>query len=222
MLPRRTKESVLREAVVEKLVLDGWVGVDDVLIHEMVVGDYERRADIVVANGHLTAFELKSEADTLDRVTGQVEAYRRHLEKVFVVVDKKFKRTIRAAIPSSVGIWVVDNGRIKEGRKAQRRLLTKEAALSLLHVNDLKTLLRENGIAPQNRRSGLIAQATKLPISLLRDSARRAVKARYSAKQPKVAATGEPDPEIANAQACTSVSAIKAPAGTVIPRRKPK
>ena len=211
----------MREIVVEKLILDGWVGADDVLIHEMVVGDNERRADIVVANGHLTAFELKSEADTLDRVAGQVESYRRHLEKVFVVIDKKFNRTIRPAIPKSVGIWVVDNGRIKEERKAQRRLLSKEAALSLLHVNDLKALLRENGITPQSRRSGLIAQATQLPISHLRNAARTAVKARYSIKQSKIV-DQEPHRGTTRVQTFTSASSIKAPAGIVIPRLKPR
>lgn len=50
-------------------------GDGDALIDELCFVDKARRADVVHANGKLSAFEIISHADTLQRWTGHQDAY---------------------------------------------------------------------------------------------------------------------------------------------------
>jgi len=75
-----------------------------VLINEMVFGSNSRRADLVVANGHLVAFEIKSDLDTLRRLDGQVSDYLARFDKLVLVVSSKF---LKCALDfdERVGVW---------------------------------------------------------------------------------------------------------------------
>ncbi|WP_457561482.1 sce7726 family protein [Caminibacter pacificus] len=49
-------------------------------------------ADIVLANGHTIAFEIKSEADNLKRLSSQIEAFKQYFDYVYIVYWRdKFK-----------------------------------------------------------------------------------------------------------------------------------
>jgi hypothetical protein len=61
-------------------------------------------ADCVILNGHSTCYEIKTEFDTLSRLTDQLDSYLRLFDKVNVVSDEKFIEAIANIIPKEVGI----------------------------------------------------------------------------------------------------------------------
>lgn len=82
------KEKAIKAALIDWLYAKGMV-CDAVVINEMVVANWARRADIAVANGRLYGFEIKSAFDSLKRLPGQIESFRRHFDKVTVVAASK-------------------------------------------------------------------------------------------------------------------------------------
>lgn len=179
---RNIAEKRLKAETVERLYDLGHLDHDAVMISEMVTAAGRRRADIVVANGKLCAFEIKSKNDSLRRLHGQVSDLARTFEKTIVVADARFEENLRAMLPKSVGIWISAGGSLFERRKPRTRSMTKAEALSFLLVRDLRVLLREQGIslAGNVRRVALEKKANDLPREVIVSFARRAVKRRYA------------------------------------------
>lgn len=48
---------------------------------ELPIANFSRRIDLVMANGSLSGFEIKSEQDSLKRLGGQLETYMQYFEK---------------------------------------------------------------------------------------------------------------------------------------------
>jgi len=53
---------------------------DTLIVNELGLADGASRVDIAVINGHICGGEIKAEADSLDRLPRQVEAYGRLVE----------------------------------------------------------------------------------------------------------------------------------------------
>lgn len=68
------------------------------------------RVDIAVVNGYLHGYEIKSDADTLDRLPGQVAVYNAVLDRSTLVVGEKHVQKAKAKIPDWWGIKVVIGG----------------------------------------------------------------------------------------------------------------
>lgn len=178
---RNIAEKLLKAATIEHLLDLGHLDQEAVLISEMVAAEGQRRADLVVANGRLCAFEIKSQNDTLRRIDGQVADLMRSFERTVVVADAKFERKLKALLPTGVGLWISTDGTISECRKPRTRNLTKREAVSFLLVSDLRRLLRMSGISASknSRRQELETKAMKLPRDTISAFAREAVKARH-------------------------------------------
>lgn len=59
------------------------------IVHELVVG--ERRIDMAfVAPTTLVGVEIKSAKDTLDRLSGQMDVFRRHIPEVWLALDPRW------------------------------------------------------------------------------------------------------------------------------------
>lgn len=139
-------------------------------IPEMFVGGFSRRADLVVANGKLAAFEIKSTLDSLERLQGQLESYTRHFELVTVVCADKHVAGVRAQVAPHVGIWRVStNGEFHILRKARARSVTEKSAwLSFLPVDELKVLLRREGSKVGGSRPELLQRAHEISLNKTR------------------------------------------------------
>jgi hypothetical protein len=81
-------ELQIKAAVIQKLI-DSKMLDDAVVINEMVISNWSRRADIAVANGRLYGYEIKSDYDTLKRLDGQISTYTQHFDKTTVIVTQK-------------------------------------------------------------------------------------------------------------------------------------
>ncbi len=157
-----------------------------VLINEMVIANWNRRADIAVANGRLYAYEIKSDLDSLDRLEGQVSAYLDRFDKVTVVTTAKFISAVTAQVPEQVEIWeasgqsqsitlrVVRRGRTKE--ISSRRMLC-----GFLLKSELLALMRRHGISasPDEPRQALISLFQQVSTKDLRQFVLGCLKRRY-------------------------------------------
>ena len=77
---------------------------DAVILDELGVCQGVVRADVVLVNGSLHAFEIKSASDTLQRLSCQMIAYNRVFENVTIVTSGNHLAGALAAVPDWWGI----------------------------------------------------------------------------------------------------------------------
>jgi hypothetical protein len=81
------------------------------------------RADIAVLNGQFIGYEIKTEKDTLERLTNQVLAYNEVFDKAFIVLSENHLNKALQIIPDWWGVYLIegqiDSLRFKCFRKAQ-------------------------------------------------------------------------------------------------------
>ncbi len=110
------------------------------------------RVDLVVVNGSLHGYEIKSDCDTLTRLAGQRAVYNRTLDYVTIVVGKNHLKGARRAVPSWWGIWTVvsgsQSGSLKEIRPARPNPSVEPVALAqLLWRDEALAELEQRGLA---------------------------------------------------------------------------
>lgn len=62
------------------------------------------KADLVILNGTATVYEIKSERDSLSRLSNQLEMYRKVFAKVYVIAAERFVEEILRESDSHVGV----------------------------------------------------------------------------------------------------------------------
>lgn len=178
-------ERIIKAAVVDRLFRAGALK-DAVLINEMVIANWSRRVDLAVANGHLHAFEIKSDLDTLRRLTGQVATYLDRFDKVTVVTTSKFVKIVRDQTDDRVEVWEAAETRgiitlkvVRRGRS--RDVVNTRMLCSYLLKPELVTLLMAHGYyeTTSTPRETLLSLAESLPIRALRKFTLEALKMRY-------------------------------------------
>ena len=162
-------ETEIRNALINRLSAST-SGAKAAFISEMFVDKFSRRADLVMANGRLSVFEIKSERDTLERLKGQISTYQNFFEEVTIVCATRHQVNVEAQVPKNIGVWLIDsNGHISVVRKAKAEQLSSiENWLSFLPVDELKKLLRDKGIRTTGNRSNLVDAASLLPVKSVR------------------------------------------------------
>jgi hypothetical protein len=152
------------------------------VLSELCVAGFSRRVDVVLANGSLTAFEIKGEFDTLDRLPGQVETFSRYFEGVTVVCAPKHTSKVIAMVPEDIGVWEVNGDKMIVKRPpVVTHHLDRSVWLSYLPVRVLKGLLAEQTQKPAGpRRDQLVASAQSLGADVIRSAALSYLKSRGS------------------------------------------
>ncbi len=116
---------------------------DAVVIDELTLQRKIGRVDVAVVDSHLRGYEIKSEADKLDRLARQTVIYGQVLDYLSVVVDDRHLHQAIAAVPKFWGVyvWFPDSGvgLIREPKKNTRvekvaltQLLWRDSAIALL------------------------------------------------------------------------------------------
>lgn len=125
----------------------------DVFIEELCFIDKARRADLVHANGKLTAFEIKSHADTLARWQGQQEAYLACFDEVWLCCHSKHLVKALESSQAHIGLLVVDDysGLAMIRRARANRAQSKFHLTGFLWREELDTLALAHGV-PVKRR----------------------------------------------------------------------
>lgn len=139
-------------------------------VSELFIDSFARRADLVMANGKLAAFEIKSERDSLDRLDGQLDTYLRLFEHVTVVCASRHVQGVQARIRDGVGIWqLTEQGTFKIVRRG-RALPQKSRAswLSFLPVAELRSLMVSHGLIQTGTRDVLENRAEDIAVTSIR------------------------------------------------------
>lgn len=141
-----------------------------VIIQELFVENFSRRADVVVANGILSAFEIKSERDSLSRLLGQVSVYCKYFEETTVVCAEKHLEVVSRVVPECVGIWRVcsDGGIDVVKRPVRVGQKTKANWLSFLPVYELRCFLKLNFLPTSGCRDVLVSRAENIGLRQIR------------------------------------------------------
>ena len=124
------------------------------IYQELVLPSSKARADIVTVGEIFTGYEIKSDKDSLQRLSTQIPEYDIYLEKNYIVVGEKYSSKIKNYIPEYWGIIVVSESekrvaannqlKIKTIRKAKKNPLWNfNEFLFFLPANDIKTIVKE-------------------------------------------------------------------------------
>lgn len=136
-----------------KHLINRWkLNSNDTIINELHVGDYSRRVDLLVIKSGVTyAFEIKSEADSLSRLNGQIEKYSQFFDKVIVLCASKHLNKCLDLVSEKTEIWESKIDKIKvvkKGKKAEVK--EKNKLLDLMHSSDMKRLLKSKELDTSN------------------------------------------------------------------------
>lgn len=181
------REQDIKIALIDWLYKKGMLS-DATIINEMVVANWSRRADLAIANGHLQAFEIKSDFDSLKRLDGQLKIFNSRFEKVTIVCAPKFTCEVSKRVSSDVGVVEYQSNNrgvrfkiIQKGRVCSR--LNKFVYLGFLLKSEIKDLLNQYEIAYSNElnRGCLEVLASKLALNKIREFAITSIKNRYHA-----------------------------------------
>lgn len=177
----------VREALRRK-VLGGHIRDPNTLvIEELGIAHGEIRIDVVVVNCRLQGFEIKSDADTLQRLPAQMVAYNAVFDRVTIIVGKKHFPRVCPLIPPWWGMKVALTGRrgavhFEDARTAGPNPAIDPFSLaSLLWKNEAITLLEargERGLRTKNRTQLYSTLVDRLTLLDLRDAVRNALKTR--------------------------------------------
>lgn len=140
--PGIRNEYIYKNVVAEKILLGRHSLNTAVLIQEMRA--LRSKADTVIFNGTSTAYEIKSDRDSLTRLPLQIEDYRKVFAKVVVVAAAKHVSTLENTLPEDVGILTLSKKlSLSTIRPAQENLETLEAPamLDALQLSELKAML---------------------------------------------------------------------------------
>lgn len=144
-------EYVYRTALTEKILLGRHSLKSATMLTEVRAGTC--KADVVVLNGTSTAYEIKSERDSLARLQNQLSNYRKVFATVNVVVSPLHLHDVLAEVPDDVGvISLSDRFTLQTVRTAQNLPERTSPAMifELLRVDEALTLLKTLGINPPN------------------------------------------------------------------------
>ena len=121
------------------------------------------KADVVVLNGTSTAYEIKSERDSLGRLKGQITSYLSVFDKVYVFTGSKYIKSLLDILPDKVGILTIDpNQRIFTIREAlsNKSAIDPAVLFDSLTRSEAGQVLQLYGIptpdAPNTRIRGLL------------------------------------------------------------------
>lgn len=157
------------------------------IIPEMAICDGLARADVTVANGKLCGYEIKSDADSLIRLTSQQLYYDKTFDSVSIVIGKKFETFIENVVPEWWGILIATerkNGKVKITRERAAKdnpNVSVEALLELLWHQEIKELLKSNGfkgLSGKNRRVLRQIACDNLSFKTIRNFTRETLKNR--------------------------------------------
>jgi hypothetical protein len=142
-------DRIIRTAFHQRILHDAHSSNDTLVVDELGLNNGAVRADIAVLNGKLTGYEIKTNADKLGRLPGQVKAYNQVFDETYVVVAERHLKGAIKIISKWWGIYIIrisedDIIQFESYRPAMSnpkrnfisiaRLLWKEEALEIANI----------------------------------------------------------------------------------------
>ena len=135
---------VYRTAVIERILLGRHSLNTASSLSEFRVG--RSKADLVIVNGTSTAYEIKSDRDSLVRLPNQVDEYRKHFSRVVVVASEHHVKQIERMVPSDVGILTLTRKltlRTVREAIAKPELIDPVSLISSIRLSEAESVIRQ-------------------------------------------------------------------------------
>lgn len=145
-------EKEIKTTVLDKLLKTGQIDFSSIVFSEMNLARKARRVDLgYIRNQEMVAIEIKSEKDSLFRLAGQLEEYRKYFDRVIVAVAGKYVEGVLAIADDDVAVWEVTSDGLKVVRKGRLiKNISKQNYLELMTKREVSLLARRIGIIPSN------------------------------------------------------------------------
>ena len=145
-------EKEIKTAVLDKLLKTGQIDFSSIVFSEMNLARKARRVDLgYIRNQEMVAIEIKSEKDSLFRLEGQLEEYRKYFDRVIVAVAGKYVEGVLAIADDDVAVWEVTSDGLKVIRKGRLiKNISKQNYLELMTKREVSLLARRIGIIPSD------------------------------------------------------------------------
>lgn len=144
----RRNEYIYKAAIAHKYLL-GYHSLNTaVLLDEFRTG--LSKADLVLLNGTGTIYEIKSERDSLERLTKQIADYQQVFSCVNVITCSKQIKAVLTSVPESVGVLTLSNYyEITTERDAKKdyKKISSIGILNSLRRDEALTVLQNLGIS---------------------------------------------------------------------------
>jgi hypothetical protein len=111
------------------------------------------KADLVIINGTATAYEIKSERDSLSRLPSQLNDYRSVFASVTVVTSPRQTDAVLRLVPDDVGVLALSSRlRLQVVREAENlpERIDPTALMETLRSSEAAQVLERIGIEPPN------------------------------------------------------------------------
>lgn len=140
-------EYVYKSALTEK-VLMGRHSLDTAsMLTEFRIG--ASKADVVILNGTGTVYEIKSERDSLTRLTGQLDAFKTVFPVVNVIVGENHLASVMESVSSDTGVMVLSHrhqiSTVREATHSMGRT-SPSAMFSSLTMREAEMVLNDVGV----------------------------------------------------------------------------
>ncbi len=145
-------EKEIKTTVLDKLLKTGQIDFLSIVFSEMNLARKARRVDLgYIRNQEMVAIEIKSEKDSLFRLAGQLEEYRKYFDRVIVAVAGKYVEGVLAIADDDVAVWEVTSDGLKVIRKGRLiKNISKQNYLELMTKREVSLLARRIGIIPSD------------------------------------------------------------------------
>lgn len=156
---------------------------DTIIVDELNVKNGLARIDVAVINGSIHGYEIKSEVDTLNRLSNQIEHYNSSLEKITIAVNSNHKEKVFDTVPEWWGVIEVnENYKVLELRKPKENPLLKISDLLLfLWKDEMIKILEKYEVKykkSSNRRALIETMTQNIDKEKLLHEVRQALKSR--------------------------------------------
>lgn len=183
MTSSRLLEPEIKAKVINFLLKEGLNYAGATLLNEYAVDRHSRRLDLLLINDNESiAFEIKSEADSLRRLDGQIDKYLNFFDKLVLVAAPKHINEIMKVAPKNVAVWQVCTKGVVLKQEGKLKPITEiPNLLKLMTAKELHRLAVQLSLsAGYKTRLQLEAILQHAPLSLLREATFGNIKNRYA------------------------------------------
>lgn len=158
-----------------------------IFIEELGICQGRARIDIAVINGVIHGYEIKSDRDSLRRLSGQVEIYSKVVDRATIVVGNRHLAEALASVPDWWGVLQIEETSRRVSFKPIRKghnnpQIEARSLVELLWLDDAINLLTQRGAARGIRSKPRRMAWDRICERLALDEIAEAVRARLRAR----------------------------------------
>lgn len=178
-----TYESEMKALILDHWLRSGKISPSDTIINEFTFNGFNRRIDLaILKENELIGVEIKSEADSLERLEGQLEEYNSFFDKVFVFTCERHIEKSLKLIREEQELLVLNRRKIKVLKRGKKKPIKEKISyIKMMRANELSQVIRDanKSFIPKSRKQ-LETAALKLPRAKLRENSFKFLRRRFS------------------------------------------